>query len=491
MATEPQKKRVFLLCGHEPTLDPRIDWEASYAGHTYDVKVIGFHYPGKSLAPSECAGKYRVERVATPTMHPWIAASVLIKQYLFGRRGWLFWLLVGPIAVTVLPALLIAGWTLLFTVELLWNLLRLLLWPIRSFRSIRIAYAACARAVAWLRRKLRTDRISTVGWYLDYFVRTNYGLVQSLLALPERADVVHCNDLATLLAGVVYRKFTGCRVVYDAHEYWPHSNPEAAPWEVWMFSWYERRLAPKADAAFTVSPQLATRMGKAYRRTFGTVPNTAPLGTSAITPVSSTMADLAGDRVRFLFQGNFVAERGLEELIEIWARASEPHCALFLRGPGNPDRDACIAHADRLGVLDRSVYFLEPVSEADLIAAASEADVGVIPYKPTWVNYRFACPNKLSQYMQAGLAILSNDLDYVRQVLERYSCGRTYQHTDPAGAARIIHELATNSESRKEMAANGRRATQDEFNWEVQSRPLYEAYAALAANRPYVAPRAS
>ena len=34
-----------MLAAHEPTLDPRIDWEASAAAREYDVTVFGFDNP--------------------------------------------------------------------------------------------------------------------------------------------------------------------------------------------------------------------------------------------------------------------------------------------------------------------------------------------------------------------------------------------------------------------------------------------------------------
>jgi hypothetical protein len=53
------------------------------------------------------------------------------------------------------------------------------------------------------------------------------------------------------------------------------------------------------------------------------------------------------------------------------------------------------------------VLFLEAIDESELVTAAAEFDVGLVPYTPTGLNYSNCCPNKLSQYMAAGLPILA------------------------------------------------------------------------------------
>ena len=41
----------------------------------------------------------------------------------------------------------------------------------------------------------------------------------------------------------------------------------------------------------------------------------------------------------------------------------------------------------------------------------------IIPYEPDHVNNRFSCPNKLSQYLAAGLPVITNQLDFVREIV--------------------------------------------------------------------------
>src|SRR5438067_4229964 len=97
----------------------------------------------------------------------------------------------------------------------------------------------------------------------------------------------------------------------------------------------------------------------------------------------------------------------------------------------------------RLG-LAHSVYFLDAVGEDELVTAAAEADVGIIPYKPRIINDRLSCPNKLSQYLHAGLLVIANDLPYVRAVLNEARAGVFYNSAEPGSLARAVHRVVDN-----------------------------------------------
>jgi glycosyltransferase involved in cell wall biosynthesis len=340
-------------------------------------------------------------------------------------------------------------------------------------------------------------------WYLVYFLRTTVQLYDAVLALG-RPDLIHCNDLETLLPGVLLKKRLGCPLVYDAHEFWPHSDPEAAWWEVRFWLWLEKRLLPYVDAAFTVNPLLAGEMERAYGKPFGSVPNCEPLeGLADRLPAAAlhvgAPADDApaaprpgplpvgagspksssGGPVRFLYQGLFAPQRGLEELIGAWESVDPRQAALILRGPDNPYKEQCMALAGKLGLVQKSVFFPAAVPESQLLAAAAEADVGVIPYKPGNINYRFCCPNKLSQYMLAGLAILSNDLDFVRDVIQRYQCGVWYNSKGEQFILEAVRRLSEDRGFLSKCRQNAQAKALQEFHWERQAVGLYEAYDRL------------
>jgi glycosyltransferase involved in cell wall biosynthesis len=243
-----------------------------------------------------------------------------------------------------------------------------------------------------------------------------------------------------------------------------------------FFRFYERSLIRQCDAVVTVNPLLARAMAQEYglERVLS-VPNAEPWR-GEVAPRRGEVSALAGGRVKFLFQGAFAAERGIEELIRAWARVDGSRAALFLRGPANPLRDSCEKLARELGLLGRCVYVLEPVTEEELVAASMEADVGVIPYKPGILNYKYCCPNKLSQYLQAGLMILCNELPYVKQVLAESGAGFAFDTRDEATVVEAVRRATDDPGLRERCGRGGRDYARRIFNWQQFYPVLESAY---------------
>jgi glycosyltransferase involved in cell wall biosynthesis len=303
---------------------------------------------------------------------------------------------------------------------------------------------------------------------------------------PKEA-VIYCNDLDTALAGLLLRRaFGGGVLIYDSHEYWPYSNVEALAIHVRLFRAFDRFFMRRADFVITVSDPLAREMERAYGvPPIRVVPNAEPwIERPAALPCLSEIDRLAAGRVRFIFQGNFAPRRGLEEVVDAWSDVDQGQAALFLRGFDNPCRAALAQRAEALGLLGRSVFILPPVEVEDLVAAAGEADVGIIPYSATLPAYRYACPNKLSQYLHGGLAILSNDIPYVAQQVELGQFGRLYDATDRASIVAAVNFLSGDRERLKQLKDNAQAYGRDRFNWQVLSAPLREILGEISAKQP-------
>jgi glycosyltransferase involved in cell wall biosynthesis len=294
-------------------------------------------------------------------------------------------------------------------------------------------------------------------------------------AMPAKPHTIHCNDLDTLLVGVVAGRRHGCRVVYDAHEYYPHCDPYARWLDIWIFSAIEWVLLRRTDAVVTINKPMAEQMSTAYGyRPIYAVPNAEPRADAAIVPMRTAMSDLADGRLKCLVQGRYSPKRGMEEVIEGWRHVDPDKAALFLRGPENEHSRRGRELAGRLGLLDRSVYFLPAVTEDELVSAAAEADVGIIPYLSDFVIYEYACPNKLAQYMHAGLALLSNDLAYVRSVIEWGRVGLIYRVGEGGSLAAAVHHLADDVELRLQLRRSAADFARDTFNWQAYS-PIFDA----------------
>src|SRR5262249_27940477 len=257
----------------------------------------------------------------------------------------------------------------------------------------------------------------------------------------------------------------GAKLIYDSHEYYPYQYPS------WCFSstirWYEATLIEAVDVYITVSPPLAGEVARVYPvAPVHGIPDVGASPPLRAGRAESPISALARGRLKVIYQGTFAEGRGLEEVISEWRRVDGTRAVLFLRGPKNPIRDGIEELAAAAGMLGESVYVLPPVLERDLIGAAQDADVGLIPYKTDSLNHRFACPNKLSQYLHAGLAILSNRLPYVEQLVREGTLGLCYDVRAAGSFAAAIRALTDDREAVESFKKNARSYAENHFNWE-------------------------
>jgi len=428
------RRKALLIMPHDPVLDPRIEWMAAGLAREYDLCEIGtYRFNERGTGPcveriSDHRFRIRVER----TRHDWD------------------WVPAPHCLADGLP-------TALHQLGLLHMYTGL---PDRVLVRTLGALDADDRVMNRFRELCR------------YFVNTNAALVEAA-RLTGSFDVIVAADLESLPAALILAHETQAVVVYDAHEYWPYSDLDFRHWENEFWAGLERTLAPEAEIRITVSPPLAAHLSKEYGCEFGTVPNCCPLASSAGLDVAQRLNQREDSaKVDFLYQGVFAPGRGLDHLIRAWPRVKEP-ARLLLRGPANPFKFEMEALAASLGVKGTRVLFPSAVPEDQLVMAAAEADVGIIPYEPHSANHRFACPNKLSQYLAAGLPIISNRLEFVERVLIDNGLGCVVDFSDTDALVRAIERL-TDRRLLQPMALRAQAFFRSEFNWEQVGQGLYD-----------------
>jgi len=106
----------------------------------------------------------------------------------------------------------------------------------------------------------------------------------------------------------------------------------------------------------------------------------------------------------------------------------------------------------------------------------------VIPYKPVAINDRFSCPNKLSQYLHAGLMIITNDLPYVRSVVERAQAGLFYRSDDISTLVSVVGRVASDPNMLRRYKENARAFACKKFNWQAQMDVLHNVYKNVAVS---------
>lgn len=294
------------------------------------------------------------------------------------------------------------------------------------------------------------------------------------MAASWRPHVCHAHDLDTLQAAAEAARASGARLVYDAHELWTEQHYFASHEEIEAWQALESRLAPLADRVLTVNESIARELERRYGLK-GVVPllNCPRL----VTPGKDRrgrLRDFSDGRPVALFQGGYMADRGLEELVV--AASLQDRVVVALRGSGEREealRELAARHGDR-------VLFLPPVPASEMVEGSAEADIGMIPYLPTCLNNYLCTPNKLFEYMMAGVAVAGADVPELRRFIGEGDLGSLFDPRSPRDIARALVELSEPGRLAG-CAARARRAAEERYHWEREGEKLVDLYRDLQA----------
>lgn len=296
------------------------------------------------------------------------------------------------------------------------------------------------------------------------------------VAVGQKAEVYHSHDLDTLFAGFVAKQVTHAKLVYDFHELFTEQYRRGAKTWVWkgFYSLLERLLIGHTELKLTVCDSIGAWVSDKYGTTRAVTVRNCPSVHDAV-PRST---GLKREKV-VLYHGAYIADRGIEQLIESAQYLSRAKVVLRGVGPLESDLKALVQKKG----LEEKVTFAPSVAVAQLVEAASEADIGAAVYLPVCLNAQFCLPNKLFEYMMAGLAIVGSDLPELRAVIlgGRQPIGTVCDPSDPKDLARAINAIAEDDALLERLKRHARAAATSIYNWEIEGRRLVDAYDALTA----------
>ncbi|MCB9169940.1 MAG: glycosyltransferase [Flavobacteriales bacterium] len=278
-----------------------------------------------------------------------------------------------------------------------------------------------------------------------------YNIRLFLLLLFTRCDLVVANDLDTLLAAFLASRFRRRALAYDSHELYTEV-PELIGRPFARGAWLriERWIFPKLRHVITVNESIAAIYRKKYGVPVGVVRN-IPMPRALGPKPTRAALDLPDDRFILVLQGAGInVDRGGEEAV--LAMRDLPHCLLLVVGGGDAWpalKDLVRRHRleDRVRLIDRLPY-------ARMMDLTRNADLGLTLDKDTNLNYRYSLPNKLFDYLNAGIPVLCSDLPEVGRIVRDQDAGVVVSRVDPERIAQAVEDLRRDPQRMDALRAN-------------------------------------
>lgn len=356
-------------------------------------------------------------------------------------------------------------------------------------RARRAVYRLRVRAFKWEQGRTPKNPAPIRDWRLDWPQLVDLDLAFGPVIEELKPDVIHANDatmIVTAARSAARLRAGGHRCVwlYDAHEYirgveWP--NPRQA----YALPAAEAEYIGRADAVVTVSTQLAALLKDDHKLSalplvVGNSPVREVIGSGSVSSSVREVCGLGPEVPLMVYSGWLGPERGVDAVIDGLPELPGVHLALVCSRV-TPLLEELLATAVDLGVRER-IHLVPYVQQHEVADYLSSADIGLTPFKRV-PNCEVSLPTKVSEYLQAGLPLVTSDVRVIKAYVEEKQLGEVFTWDDPktfaAAASRAL-------KSRQELARHITEDVLKELSWEQQSAGLLELYRTLSKKTPPV-----
>ena len=300
-------------------------------------------------------------------------------------------------------------------------------------------------------------------FYLFFNIRLFFKL------LFKKADLLYANDLDTLLPNYLVSKLKNIPLIFDSHELFcevPELQHSTFKRKLWLR--LEGWIVPKLKNCITVNDSISSIFEEKYKVKFHTVRNISD-SVKGFKPKTRRELNLPTDKKIILLQGAGInIDRGAEELID--AMADVENAVLYIIGSG--DVWDVLVEKIKKQALGNKICLINKIPKTELMHYTHNADIGLSIDKNTNLNYFYSLPNKIFDYIHAGVPILASRLPEIEKIINAYNIGDFINDHRPLTIAAMLNGLLP-SKQLQEYKQNTYNAAK-QLNWESEKLKLIE-----------------
>lgn len=315
-------------------------------------------------------------------------------------------------------------------------------------------------------------------WFNPVWV---YTILKAIKGAPK--PVIMVRDLPLVRAATFIARFMPAKVVFDMAEVYPEMYQSSAEFSdrSWMdnivknpsiAARYEKTVLPKIDHTIVMIEESRDRllsMGVPKEKVT-IVSNTPP-----INKYNGHRHTHSDEALRIVYVGFLTGLRGLDLLIEAVGRYIEKGNAkssiqVDIVGKG-ASKEKLTNLVKKLNI-EESVRIHGWLSQEEVDQLMANANIGALTYRVCG-HWNHTIPNKIFDYMLAGLPVLTTEVLPIQRIIKETNCGVVCRDLDPVDIAEKL-EYLKNPDVRQELGENGYRAVVEKYNWESDEIRLNE-----------------
>ena len=311
-----------------------------------------------------------------------------------------------------------------------------------------------------INRSYRTHRMRL--WFNRSFLfYAEYNIRLFFYLLVDKTDIYLSNDTDTLIANFLASRIRRKLLVFDAHEMFPEV-PEVTQRKFVKAVWtkIEDWIFPRLKRCYTVCQSIAAIYNQKYSiqmQVIRNIPFAQQKHETQAAPI-----DVPGKKI-LLYQGAVNIGRGIEWIIDSMPYLDE--FVFYVIGDGDILAEIK-ERVNRLALNDR-VVFTGRIPFEQLPAYTACADIGINLLENNGLNYYYSLPNRIFDYIRAGVPVLASDFPEIRRVVEHYNIGKLIDCYDPPFLAETIRQMIDQEKNEAGFAA-----ANAELTWENEAKVL-------------------
>jgi len=287
-----------------------------------------------------------------------------------------------------------------------------------------------------------------------------------IFLLFTKKDLLFSNDLDTLLPNYIIGKLQNKKLVFDSHELFseiPELVNKQQVKKVWLF--LEKTIIPKLQTVITVSDSIK----KHYQNLYG-ISAIVIRNIPKIEHINQKNFEIdAEEKKVILYQGSVNIGRGIELMIDTMALLDE---YLFIVIGDGDILEQLKEKVSNLSLHDK-VKFIGKKTPEELKELTPNATIGMSLEEDLGLNYRYALPNKIFDYLHANVPVIVADLPEMRNLIKKHPIGEILtERTHKILAKTIINMTSISYE--KEL-----KTAKKELNWSEEKEKLISIFSKL------------
>ena len=284
--------------------------------------------------------------------------------------------------------------------------------------------------------------------------------------------VVNCHSIIVLPIGSLFKLLYRTKLIYDTHELETETSSLYGLRKN-LAKIVEKVLIRFVDQIIVVSNSIADCYVRSYNIKKPVVVLNCPK-LKSLTPTNyfKEKYNLPNSGRLFIYQGNMAKGRGIPLLLDAFSILSNPtkNNIVFL-GYG-PFQNLILKYSKKY----ENIFYHDAISSDFLLNATSSADIGFSLIEGICLSYQYCLPNKLFEYIMAGLPVVVSDLPELKKVVTADKIGYVLSEMNPVKLKELIENI--DSYHIEIMKKNTYRAA-IKYNWEKQEKKLLSAYKTI------------